>query len=476
MLILPEKFTQRNLVQVELESQGVCNLNCTYCYIPKNLKVNQKVNQDILNQIKDGSFLRYMKDLYGDQLEAFSFWGTEPTLNMPVYIKTGFIEELLKTFPRLKNFSLSTNLIYNFPKLKQYIEYMSEMQQKYNRKLRLNIQFSLDGDEKINEKNRGKGTTKLILDTLKRIQEYYKSDEFKSIKGITIDNHFKPTIDSRDIADFVNNYPDRFYETYEFFNEVIGWFNGIPSNVNFGRAVAYTLQLPGFYTNEDGIMFAQFIRYVHELMNDRSLREKCRNIFIGEQYTNRFLNVIRNYGSFNTDYSRGNSLLTCSGGDTMVGLDPTGRVGICHQYFFVHNKEYLDYFLNTDVKEMDGRYPFQYVKDLFEHYTPSIYDKYNLYKFVFQLRGYHDFYEPRVANVQMLAQTEQKFGGLQDKMLITDKKYLYLFSTFIQSQFSCPAENLLTTGIISTPSVSIIKIMGNGQFNQILRYLKVGYK
>mgnify|MGYP001370499413 FL=1 len=65
---------------------------------------------------------------------------------MPVAIKSGMFEELLKYFNNLNEFSFSTNMINNFNKIRAYIEYMAQLSVKYNRNLKLSIQLSNDGD------------------------------------------------------------------------------------------------------------------------------------------------------------------------------------------------------------------------------------------------------------------------------------------------------------------------------------------
>jgi len=65
---------------------------------------------------------------------------------MPVAIKSGMFEELIKYFHNLNEFSFSTNMINNFHKIKSYIEHMAMLSVKYNRNLKLSIQLSNDGD------------------------------------------------------------------------------------------------------------------------------------------------------------------------------------------------------------------------------------------------------------------------------------------------------------------------------------------
>jgi len=83
-----------------------------YCIIPKNVKAQSAINRKIIQAIESGEFLDLLYGLNPD-LEHLSLWGTEPTLNMPVFIKTNFFDKLLERFPKLANFNLSTNLVRN---------------------------------------------------------------------------------------------------------------------------------------------------------------------------------------------------------------------------------------------------------------------------------------------------------------------------------------------------------------------------
>jgi len=53
------------------------------------------------------------------------------------------------------------------------------------------VQLSVDGDEEITDKNRGRGVTQEVIKTLAKLGEYYRQTRFQHIR---ISHHFKPTI------------------------------------------------------------------------------------------------------------------------------------------------------------------------------------------------------------------------------------------------------------------------------------------
>ena len=155
----------KDLVQVELESSGGGNLNCSYCYIPKDVSIQGKINQSIIKAIENGDYLKYIEKLFGNKLESLSLGGTEPTLNIPVMIKYNFFDNLFRLEPDLKAISLSINLISNYNRLYQFYEHINQLAIKYNKpNFKIDVQLSIDGHKPIIDKNRGNGRTEKILD------------------------------------------------------------------------------------------------------------------------------------------------------------------------------------------------------------------------------------------------------------------------------------------------------------------------
>ena len=456
-----------SLVQVELESAGVCNLNCTYCYIPKNIDIQSKINQYIISSIENGDYLKYIEKIYGNKLESLSLWGTEPTLNIPVMIKYNFFDDLFKIQPYLHDISLSTNLISNYNRLYQFYEHINSLAIKYGKSnIHLNIQWSIDGHKPITDKNRGQNMTEKILDTLYKLQELY-SQERDIFSNISISHHFKPTFDSKDIAFIVEN-DNEIYNYIDFFQDILSKFSNINKKISISKYITPTLQLPEEYNMQDGINFAKLIDiFINKQIPYAIESGKDKYVYINVPYEDRFKRQLSNYSVINTNRSRGNSLYTCSQGDTMVGLSPTGHISMCHHLFFLYDSQFNDMWMDMDSYNFKNKN----MKQVVEKYNPHINNYDDIIRFFYSMRSYHDYIRFKIDNTQMMLYRLKKYGNCIDSLIYKSQEYVYLFSIFLISSFACPIVNLLSTGTFNMLPISIFNIFANGQFEKIFNYV-----
>lgn len=453
----------KDLVQVELESSGVCNLNCSYCYIPKDVSIQGKINQSIIKAIENGDYLKYIEKLFGNKLESLSLWGTEPTLNIPVMIKYNFFDDLFRLEPNLNSISLSTNLISNYNRLYQFYEHINQLAIKYNKpNFKIDVQLSIDGHKPITDKNRGNGMTEKILDTLYQLQDLYSKPN-DIFSNITIYHHFKPTFDGKDIEFMISNESE--IDNYiSFFNDICAKFQNVNSKIRFSNYITPTLQLPEEFDMQDGINFAKLI----DLFIDRTHKyNKNSFAYVNVPYEDRFKMTLYNYPSLNTNLSRGNSVYTCSQGDTMVGISSNGNIGMCHHLFFLYDNNFNEMWMNMDsykFKNKDMKY-------VIEKYLPHI-DNYNdIIRFFYSIRTYHDYIRFKIDNTQMMLYRLKKYGHCKDSLIYQSEEYVYLFSLFLISAFACPIVNLLSTGTFEMLPISIFNIFANGQFEKLFKYV-----
>lgn len=132
-----------------------CNSRCRYCYEKSVndigadfcLEVNEDIPTDIAYSISElREFIEKDKDAY------VTFYGGEPLLRI------GKIKEIMDSV-KAKAFLMQTNglLLDNLPK-----EYANRMH---------TILVSIDGDEKLTDSNRGKGTYDKVLKNIKHLRE-----------------------------------------------------------------------------------------------------------------------------------------------------------------------------------------------------------------------------------------------------------------------------------------------------------------
>ena len=150
---------RKNISSLSILSSSICNLNCSYCYIPKDSKVKD-IQNSINKSIVDGSLLRYLTENYTiEKLESVGFWGAEPTLNIDnIYI---FISNIIE-ISNLKEIVIPSNFTTNPENLINLIKNVISL----NKKLYIKAQVSLDGPDYITDTTRGEGTTKKVLNNL----------------------------------------------------------------------------------------------------------------------------------------------------------------------------------------------------------------------------------------------------------------------------------------------------------------------
>ena len=72
---------------INLFASAVCNLNCKYCYIPKNKTTTSNIQEKIINNIESGSYVNTIEEWFDiDRVIAISHWGAEPTLTLLRFI------------------------------------------------------------------------------------------------------------------------------------------------------------------------------------------------------------------------------------------------------------------------------------------------------------------------------------------------------------------------------------------------------
>ncbi|MBA7709943.1 hypothetical protein ES703_118869 [subsurface metagenome] len=71
------------LVAAEILTSAWCPFNCTYCYIPKTSQMHA-LHDEVVESLKSGRAFDILKQVIGEDLTELGFWGTEPSLTLPV--------------------------------------------------------------------------------------------------------------------------------------------------------------------------------------------------------------------------------------------------------------------------------------------------------------------------------------------------------------------------------------------------------
>lgn len=375
---------------------------------------------------------------------------------MPVFIKTNFFDKLLERFPKLANFNLSTNLVRNQHKLIQFYEACEEAGQKHNRRIHIDVQLSVDGDEEITDKNRGRGVTQEVIKTLAKLGEYYRQTRFQHIR---ISHHFKPTIQQDEFRIFTNGGIERVIAWFKFYDELLELLHNENPNIRISTALGPTLQLPGYYTKEDGLLFAEVTKLFIEA-------EKCKfkHVIPLWQYTQRFRDALLRWNElYNYDHNR---WISCSAGRSQLGLSPTGTISMCHDGYFYDVPEFSKSVVKGEVS-VESRFGYKTAVQLANRLKAQ--NEMEVLKLLYNTSIYNDFMCQRIYPVVALQLNLKKYGFITDPHIGEDETYTQLFQLYVISAFQCPAQNIMTTGSIFIPSQSILLILGNGQFEQIVK-------
>ena len=447
--ILNKYYSRPVVTAVELFSSGWCNLACKYCYIPKT-DFLKGIHKDIIDKIKDGTFIDELKDIYGEDLESICHWGTEPTLTI-MHFKD-FYEKAVVAFPKLREIKTSSNFMTNPYNLVQFVTEIIPQ----DRDLDVSIQVSLDGPPFITDKNRlGGSTWKIIDNCINFTKELNKVGTRHKVSM-----HLKPTAGDDDIL--LLSDMAKATEYYEFFdNFVTEWREANTNNlISITIAVDPTLVLPGTYTSEDGKNFYQLYKNQMELK-----KRKWKSILSPESnYYWRYKEKSFFYSELYTKHK----MFTCSAGDSCFALgDMPGTSHICHQSFYMDHPTYYDearkYGMDKQTMEGIDSGRMDIIRDTF---ITKKEDERKTVQLMYLTRAYNDFME--LKHSATIAQILELAECGQISPLYKDTELARQFSYFAQV-LDCPMDNTMITGSQLIGCAPLLRVFGNGVFEDILK-------
>ena len=430
-----------NIVAGELITSGWCPLNCTYCYIPKS-EAMQKVHEEIEDDLRTGEFIRRLNRIYGKELTHLGFWGTEPTLTLPLIEE--YIPEILLTFPKLEEIGFSTSLMAYPERILHLIRSL------LGRKLTLKIQISLDGPAFIVDVNRVKGTAKTVP---KHFANLINEINKLPLGDLRVVFSWKATHSIGNIRSFLED-PKRFDEYITYFDKLNRDFKqrNKQKNVTLRESQTPTLVVPGKYTSDDGKAFAEYLKGFAK----------------GKKLTTYTHRLVRLFTWPDEVYKR--RVFSCSGGDSNLGIGQS--IHICHRTFYYDRDEYIESILsNPDIDNWDvSLFKRGTIDHIRKNYIVKGEPHFTRFKYV--MRGYHDFWKFQLNQVKAMM-IELALAGQVDPYYLENKGLLHLFALFVNVALSCPMENLLNTGSIHLQLASMLRMFGNGAFQEIVRTAEV---
>lgn len=436
-----------------LFSAAKCNLDCSYCYIPK-LGAANELDKQIKDYIESDQFIPDLQTATNGDLRHLSFWGAEPTLSFDP-IKKRF-KELFATFPNLENLQFSTNVT----KPDAIVDFVwALVPYSKGRKINLSIQFSFDGPNYITEKNRGISTER-ILENIKRI---IKGVEIIDLKNFRVQTRTKATIPWEILAEFGRD-KEKVVEWFDFFENVGKEISTITKgnktfNMDFAVTNCSTFEGGSEYTVEECKQIGDACKNIVKVKRDN---ERSRRYFFVEPRIFQYERIFKRLIELGRDLYSKQLMFTCSGGDSSVGL-AMGKLSLCQRGFFYDVPKWWKDFQNlNNVKDSDARDK-GLITFFLDKYGATLDDK---VEFQYKMRSYHDFVKFRIG-IGIALITELARSG-QVLEIYKDFDKALLLSLFVTSAMSCPVQNIFSTGNIHSSGLNDYKLMGNGAFEAIV--------
>ena len=423
------------IVAAEILTTGKCPLNCKYCYIPKSKYMN-RIHADLIEYLAQGTYVEELKSL--GNIKYLGFWGTEPTLTLDLL--TNLLPSLIKTFPQLKEISFSTSMMTNTQVILKFAQALK------GTKIKLNVQMSLDGPAWITDKNRIKGAATVVPENFFNLVK-----DLNKSKSCAVEFKWKSTHNIDNMKIFIND-PNKVHEYIGYFESLAWEFRRINRRKSIALATnSYipSLVVPGKYTRNDGKIFLQYLKVLHSMNFETTYTSRLRRLFNHWHH-------LHNRRQF-----------SCSGGDSNVGVSP-GKYHICHRTFYLNDDRYVKSILENGIENWDVSLFRKGTIDLVrDRYIVPVSD---LTRFKYVLRGYHDFWRFQLGHIISMLTEMALIGQVND---VYQTSLAVLFALFISTGLSCPTENLLNTGSIHLQPISLIRLFGNGAFEEILRNCNV---
>jgi len=422
---------------VELMTTGMCPLKCEYCYIPKTDEM-VRMHEQIVEDLKSGEYFDRLEKIVGDRIEYLGFWGTEPTLTLPIIKEK--IPEIFRRFSKIKEISFSTSMIGHAGEI--VVDFIKELA---DYPVKVKVQMSLDGPAWITDKNRMEGASEFIPANFRKAVTLLNDVELGKCR---VEFSWKATHGIENMQGFID-VPARVVGYDEFFRSHNDWFYAENKNekvfLNHGSYVP-TLVVPGKYTSSDGKIFSEYLSLL-DSMNVRTT------------YPGRLHRLFR----YEDELSK-RCMFSCSGGDSNFGL---GReVHICHRTFYLNDDRYIDSVLKD--KEIENWDVSLFKRGTIEHIRKNfIVPVDDTTRFFYTMRGYHDFWKFQNGYIVAMVK-EMALSGQASPEYLTDDQLCLTLALFLGGAMSCPMENVLNTGSIHLQLMSIIRLWANGAFQQVL--------
>ena len=455
---------------VNLYFSGVCNLQCKYCFQPKIGSKMREVNNKIIEWLDSGKMEDDVEKYIGKDIECLALWGGEPSLNLPHLVPR--LRGIYERFPKFNSISFSTNIAKKFQanNIIQLIDTVKDLNEELNRRVNVDIQFSIDGPPEVNDKDRIGSKAVEILNNIETILEHTKGYCSSLVRY-----HFKGTQSADTFRWMVQ--PNEIYGTnleyyYRFFDGYLAKWRDKGYTLPAGLG-SITLVCPGHYTQEDGKIYRQ----ICSILNSKEWREKNWEVICDfeTQTTTRIAATIRNLKRGVRRVWKGELLsnCSCSAGRSCAGLSYDGKYHWCQSTFFFdeNTRKYLEESgMLTDFEKSQG-YSFRnfdnYIKD---YEVVSYEDNLKLARSLSNMNLFWNNISMRLQYVRMQIDVLAQAGQISP-IFLEDNWANMATAYFIFGGNECPADNVWEFGSLFVRDNSHMKLILNGVFEDTVNRL-----
>lgn len=386
--------------------------------------------------------------------------GGEPSINLPYLIDR--LPSIYNKFPKLREFQYSTNIstLALARNTSHFIEKVNDLNKENNRKVKIDLQFSIDGPPELNDYNRIGAKAETITENISYVLG-------RLPKEIPLHLHIKGTQSSDNLKWLVEG--DNLLRYYKYFdNWNYKWEREFPGKPIPDSSTFLTFVYPGNFTQSDGEVFKRLVEKQNSKEFQESYDWKSKKITFDNQVTSRIkeaLRVLRR--GYYRDY-KGEMLgnCTCCAGRSCRGLTRGGFYHVCHTtYMFNTNtlKYIEDNNLVTEFKEKEG-FSFRSFNDVMKDNTVVLMnDELRFSRILYKLNQFHQDLTPRIQYLEIMLSSLACVGQISEcykKPQWRDLAIAYL----IFGGNECPVNNIWEFGSPYIRSNSHLKLVFNGAF------------
>lgn len=441
-----------NYKTCELFSSAVCNLNCSYCYIPK-LSCMGSIHKEIISKIESEEYFKDLKNLYGEDLSSLSLWGGEPSLILPTLGKK--LNALFEYFPKLYKMFFSTNFITSSDLILEFIKIFPK-----DKERELNIQISIDGDESITDVNRAPGATEKIEKNIyKFIEEINKID----LGNLVVKISSKMTWGSGNI-EYLSQSFGNIKKVFDFCNNLKDNIISLKPKISCNINPIASLALPGKYTKNDGILWSKVCGYLDDIdKNENRNYLNSRN-----SYKRSMINNLNKISDFYTNHKN----FTCGAGNSMWCLGHNNDLHVCHRTLFSNRQDYLENLSKIDAKKEYGitNFDMDSLKYINDSFVIDARDELEVSRLCYVMSTYHNQPHFKLNSTMVMIKACAEIGQI-DKIFLNED-INSMFAAFIHDALPCPTEYLMMCGSPHLAPLSLIRIFGNGAYQKLLKGTK----